>query len=351
VISLVINTVRYYGGVVSAAQITNITGLPNNMEYGAPCMTSFLASIESVPTCEIQQKRDSTLSSASIVSQVPKKRAARHFPCALCEKVVDRQSRLDRHMGLIHNTRAPERAAATASAKHFPCSLCGKVFGLQSYLDQHMGLTHNTWWAPERAASAAASAKQFQCSLCGKVFGLQWQLDQHMGLTHNTWWAPERAASAASAKHFPCSLCGKVFGLQSYLDQHIGFTANRLGLGPSCVAAEERAAAAAIQLPCALCGMVFHLQWHLNQHGLTHMGLIHNTRAPKSAASAAVIQKPTTDNEREESPSIEAEEHDIERIFEFVSHQAAQHYPAVKETVNEETVLRRALAIKCEPEE
>jgi hypothetical protein len=133
-------------------------------------------------------------------------------------------------------------------------------------------------------AAAERVARQFPCALCGRVFHLQWHLDRHRDLIHNTR-APERAASAA----------------------------------------------AAIQLPCALCGIVFHLQWQLNQHGLTHMGLIHNTSAPERA----VIQKPTTYNEHEEPSSIEAEENYFDMIVEYVS-QAAQHYPAVKETVNEE---------------
>jgi hypothetical protein len=82
------------------------------------------------------------------------------------------------------------------------------------------------------------------------------------------------------------------------------------------------------------------------------MDLIHNTRAPERAS---VIQKPTAYNEHEEPSSIEAEKHYIEMIVEFVS-QAAQHYPAVKETVNEETVKEETvkeepLTIKLEPKE
>jgi uncharacterized C2H2 Zn-finger protein len=312
------------------------------------------------PACMAAEERAATSAKSAAAAAVAAAAAAAEiqFPCDLCGKVFDFQSELNKHMGRTGNrsglgpvcVAAGERAATSAkrAARQFPCSCCGKVFGTLGNFNRHMGLTGRRLGrgpscaaAAEREYAAAAAATEFECALCGKVYDSLWHLSRHMGKYNPDRRpacvaTPERAATsteraaAATARQFPCALCGKVFGLLSYLDQHMGFTANRTGLQPSCVAAEGRAAAAKL-LPCALCGSVFRLQRNLDQH----MDLIHNTRTPERAASAAVIQKPTTDNEQE-----------------FLSQQAAQNHPAVKEeTVIEETVKEEPLTVKCEPKE
>ncbi|CRK99337.1 CLUMA_CG012631, isoform A [Clunio marinus] len=132
-----------------------------------------------------------------------------HHPvfCDYCDFKATDQSRVDKHMEVVHN-------------KRYFCHICGKFLKLR--IETHIDMVHK-------------KIKNYFCDLCGHGTFQKNDIICHMWSTHLPKDLKCDECDFLTASDFflkrhrqrvhnlgiDCSLCGKKFGLQKYLDRHI----------------------------------------------------------------------------------------------------------------------------------
>ncbi|XP_063060264.1 PR domain zinc finger protein 15 [Engraulis encrasicolus] len=189
----------------------------------------------------------------------------RVYQCALCNKVFQNSSNLNRHI-------------RSHGDKLFKCDECEKMFSRKESLKQHISYKHsknesdvehryqcNTcekFFRVENALkfhNCRTDDKTFQCEICSRFFSTNSNLSKHK--------------KKHGEKLYACQVCNKMFYRKDVMQDH----QRRHVMGPKSLRREELETSGEENTKyrkepsaCPICGKVFSCRSNMNKHLLTH---------------------------------------------------------------------------------
>uniref|UniRef100_A0A3Q1GWF4 PR/SET domain 15 n=1 Tax=Acanthochromis polyacanthus TaxID=80966 RepID=A0A3Q1GWF4_9TELE len=249
---------RRPGATAAASKNKDVKPQVENLEpvasqAAAPTAAAESSSLHSVPDSGVVLKRHKA------------REHKRIYRCALCNKVFQNSSNLNRHI-------------RSHGGKLFKCDECDKLFSRKESLKQHISYKHsktmpdqeykykcNTCEKSFRLENALnfhncrTDDKTFQCDLCSRFFSTNSNLSKHK--------------KKHGEKIYSCEICNKMFYRKDVMQEHH----RRHGVGPKHMKREELEANGEEGTkyrkepsPCPICGKVFSCRSNMNKHLLTH---------------------------------------------------------------------------------